>query len=47
MPKELEVHDRSGAAYLLRVRPYKGQENRINGAVLALTALPTQKALDS
>ena len=41
--KELEVKDRSGATYLLRVRPYKDQENRINGAVLAFTALTQQK----
>ena len=41
--KELEVKDRSGATYLLRVRPYTDQEHRINGAVLAFTALTQQK----
>jgi len=36
-PRELEVRDRSGRVHLLRVRPYKNHENRIDGAVLALT----------
>ena len=35
--KELEVRDRTGRSYLLRIRPYKNQENRIDGAVLAFT----------
>ncbi len=34
-PKELEVRDRSGREFTLRIRPYKDQENRIDGAVLA------------
>jgi two-component system CheB/CheR fusion protein len=33
--RELEVQDRSGSKYTLRVRPYKTIENRIDGAVLA------------
>jgi len=34
--QEREVRDRLGNSYLLRVRPYKNLENRIDGAVLAL-----------
>jgi two-component system, chemotaxis family, CheB/CheR fusion protein len=34
--KEMEVRDRSGRWYLMRVRPYKTMENRIEGAVLVL-----------
>ncbi|GMU21112.1 MAG: chemotaxis protein CheB [Phycisphaerae bacterium] len=33
---EREVQDREGSRYLLRIRPYKGPDNRIDGAVLAL-----------
>ena len=33
---EREVKDRQGTPYILRVRPYKNVENRIDGAVLAL-----------
>jgi two-component system CheB/CheR fusion protein len=35
-PQECEVEDRQGGRYLLRIRPYKDLENRIDGAVLAL-----------
>jgi two-component system CheB/CheR fusion protein len=38
--KELEVSDRFGRQYLLRIRPYKDRENRIDGAVLAFIDLP-------
>jgi two-component system CheB/CheR fusion protein len=34
--REVEVKDREGRAYTLRVRPYKNLENRVDGAVLAL-----------
>jgi two-component system CheB/CheR fusion protein len=34
--KERECRDRNGNPYLLRVRPYKSVENRIDGAVLVL-----------
>ena len=34
--KECECRDRNGRSYLLRIRPYKSLENRIDGAVLAL-----------
>jgi two-component system, chemotaxis family, CheB/CheR fusion protein len=36
-PQEREVADRSGRLYALRIRPYKDHDNRIDGAVLALT----------
>ncbi len=35
-PVELEVQDRQGRWFALRVRPYKNVENKIDGAVLAL-----------
>ena len=34
--KELEVQDRQGKWYALRIRPYKNVDNRIDGAVLTL-----------
>jgi two-component system, chemotaxis family, CheB/CheR fusion protein len=34
--KELEVQDQRGRWYLLRVRPYRTQENKVDGAVVAL-----------
>ncbi|HEX9982586.1 MAG TPA: chemotaxis protein CheB [Thermoanaerobaculia bacterium] len=34
--KELEVQNRSGHWFLLRIRPYKTMENKIEGAVLVL-----------
>ena len=40
--KERDCRDRHGNVYLLRVRPYKNVENRIDGAVLAL--FDTQEA---
>jgi two-component system CheB/CheR fusion protein len=33
--KELEAQDPSGRRFMVRIRPYKNQENRIDGAVLA------------
>jgi two-component system CheB/CheR fusion protein len=35
-PLERPVHDAQGVWYLLKIRPYKDLENRIDGAVLAL-----------
>ncbi|HEX4123131.1 MAG TPA: CheR family methyltransferase, partial [Tepidisphaeraceae bacterium] len=35
-PVERQVRDRQGTTYLVRIRPYKSVENRIDGAVLAL-----------
>jgi two-component system CheB/CheR fusion protein len=34
-PHEREVRDRSGRWYALRVRPYRGVDNRLDGAVIA------------
>lgn len=34
--RELEVHDRNGRNYHLRIRPYKTADNKIDGAVLVL-----------
>jgi two-component system, chemotaxis family, CheB/CheR fusion protein len=35
-PKEMEVQDRDGHWYLMRVRPYRTAENKIEGVVLVL-----------
>jgi len=35
-PVEREAKDRQGTTYLVRIRPYKNVENRIDGAVLTL-----------
>src|SRR5207253_3756693 len=35
-PHEQEVQDREGRFYLMRVRPYRTADNRIDGAVLQL-----------
>jgi two-component system CheB/CheR fusion protein len=40
---EREVRDRQGNAYVLRIRPYKNVENRIDGAVLALFDTDAQR----
>jgi two-component system CheB/CheR fusion protein len=40
-PIERKVHDRQGRAYLLRLRPYKSADNRIDGAVIALFDVDT------
>ena len=34
--KEMEVQDRDGRSYLMRIRPYRTPENRIEGIVLVL-----------
>ncbi|HUS24537.1 MAG TPA: chemotaxis protein CheB [Candidatus Binatia bacterium] len=41
--KELDVQDRHGRWYSLRVRPYKTLENRIDGAVLVLVDVDSLK----
>jgi two-component system CheB/CheR fusion protein len=43
--QEREVQDQQGRRYLLRIRPYKNLENRIDGAVLALLDRDSAKAL--
>ncbi len=40
---EQEVEDDAGRAYLLRIRPYKSVEKRVDGAVLALFDISTTK----
>jgi two-component system CheB/CheR fusion protein len=37
--RELQVHDKQGGVYSLRVRPYRTADNRIDGAVLTLVDL--------
>jgi two-component system CheB/CheR fusion protein len=36
VPKQLEIKDQKGAAYTLRITPYRTSENKIEGVVLAL-----------
>jgi two-component system CheB/CheR fusion protein len=44
---EREVEDDDGRAYLLRIRPYKSVDNRVDGAVLALFDISaTREALN-
>jgi two-component system CheB/CheR fusion protein len=40
-PIERRVRDKQGRSYLLRLRPYKGGDNRIDGAVIAMFDLDT------
>jgi hypothetical protein len=42
-PVERTVQDRNGETYLLRIRPYKTPDNRIDGAVIALFDLDPAK----
>ncbi len=41
--RELDLRDRQGSWFSLRIRPYKNLENRIDGAVLALIDVNTAK----
>ena len=34
--REMEVQDRNGKWYSMRIRPYKTTDNKIDGAVLVL-----------
>lgn len=45
--KELEVQDRNGRWYSLRIRPYKTMENKIEGAVLILIDIDQLKKASS
>lgn len=45
-PKEMEVQDRQGRWYSLRIRPYKTLENKIDGAVLVLVDIDNVKKAD-
>ena len=40
-PKEVEVQDHEGRWHLLRIRPYKTHENKIDGVILALVDIDT------
>jgi two-component system, chemotaxis family, CheB/CheR fusion protein len=47
-PKEVEVQSQMGAWYLLRIRPYRTQENVIEGAVITFTEITeTKKAREA
>src|SRR5262249_32101820 len=46
-PREMEVQDRQGKWYALRIRPYKSTDNRIDGAVLTLTDIEAVKRYQS
>jgi len=35
-PKELEVQDRNGAWFAMRIRPYRTEDNKIDGVVMAV-----------
>jgi len=41
--REIDVQDREGRWYSLRIRPYRTMENKIDGAVLMLIDLPKKK----
>ena len=43
IPRELEVQTQTGAWFLLRIRPYRTQENVIEGAVLTFTDITELK----
>ncbi|PYQ29121.1 MAG: chemotaxis protein CheR [Acidobacteria bacterium] len=45
--REMEVQDRSGRWYMLRVRPYKTMDNKIDGAVLTLIDIDRLKKKNS
>lgn len=42
-PEEREVHSESGRCYLLRVRPYRSPEDRIEGVVITLIDITERK----
>jgi len=46
VPQEREVRDLQGRWYSLLVRPYKSHDNRIDGAVLALSDIDSTKRHD-
>jgi two-component system CheB/CheR fusion protein len=43
VPTEAEVQVRSGAWYLMRIRPYRTTENRIEGVVVTLVEISSRK----
>ena len=46
-PREREVRDNSGRWQSLRVRPYKGVDNRLDGAVVAVIDIDTIKRYEA
>jgi two-component system CheB/CheR fusion protein len=44
-PRELEVQDRDGHWYLLRIRPYRTADNKIDGLVVALVNIDQLQGL--
>jgi two-component system CheB/CheR fusion protein len=43
MPIERDVHDKDGKRYVMRIRPYKSADNRLDGAVLVLLDLESAR----
>jgi two-component system CheB/CheR fusion protein len=43
VPIEQEVEDKEGKKYVMRIRPYKSADNRVDGAVLALLDLESAR----
>ena len=47
VPLEREVQDREGCSYLMRVRPYRSPEDRIEGVVVTFIDISTRKAMEN
>ncbi len=48
LPQEVEVQDRAGRWYSLRIRPYRTAENRIDGALVAFVDVdPLKRGLEA
>lgn len=45
VPKEIEVRNRQGAWYVMRIRPYRTLENVIEGAVITFIEISEQKCM--
>jgi two-component system CheB/CheR fusion protein len=46
-PREREVQDGDGRWYAVRVRPYKGVDNRLDGAVVAVVDIDDAKRFEN
>jgi two-component system CheB/CheR fusion protein len=46
-PQEREIQDKSGRWHAIRVRPYKGVDNRLDGAVIAIVDVDVAKRFDN
>jgi len=44
-PHEIEAQDRQGRWYLVKIRPYKNVDNRIDGALVTVTDIGTERKL--